>query len=97
MWHTGLAAPQALPRPGIEPVSPAVTGRLFTNQPPGKPGTVVFNSIHMKQMYTVIMCTGVTDGKESSCNAGDLGLIPGLGRSPEEGNGSPLATHGILA
>ena len=31
-----------------------------------------------------------SDGKESSCNAGDLGLIPGLGRSPEEGNGKPL-------
>ena len=29
-------------------------------------------------------------GKESVCNAGDLGLIPGLGRSPGEGNGSPL-------
>ena len=26
-------------------------------------------------------------GKESTCNAGDLGLIPGLGRSPGEGNG----------
>ena len=30
------------------------------------------------------------DGKESACNAEDLGLIPGLGRCPEEGNGSPL-------
>ena len=29
-------------------------------------------------------------GKESACNAGDLGLIPGLGRSPGEGNGKPL-------
>ena len=29
---------------------------------------------------------GSSDGKESSCNAGDLGLIPGLGRSPGEGN-----------
>ena len=28
--------------------------------------------------------------KESACNAGDLGLIPGLGRSPREGNGNPL-------
>ena len=28
-------------------------------------------------------------GKESACNAGDLGLIPGLGRSPEEGHGNP--------
>ena len=29
-------------------------------------------------------------GKESACNAGDLGSIPGLGRSPGEGNGNPL-------
>ena len=29
-------------------------------------------------------------GKESACNAGDVGLIPGLGRSPGEGNGNPL-------
>ena len=32
----------------------------------------------------------VSDGKESACNAGDLGLIPGSGRSPGEGNGNPL-------
>ena len=30
------------------------------------------------------------DGKESTCNARDLGVIPGLGRSPGEGNGNPL-------
>ena len=29
-------------------------------------------------------------GKESTCNAGDTGLIPGLERSPGEGNGNPL-------
>ena len=29
-------------------------------------------------------------GKESACNAGDPGLIPGLGRSLGEGNGNPL-------
>ena len=33
---------------------------------------------------------GGSDGKESSCNAGDLGLIPGLGGSPGEGNGEPF-------
>ena len=33
---------------------------------------------------------GGSAGKESSCNVGDLGLIPGLGRSPGEGNGYPL-------
>ena len=31
-----------------------------------------------------------SDGKESACSIGDLGSIPGLGRSPEEGNGYPL-------
>ena len=33
---------------------------------------------------------GSSDGKESACNPGNLGLIPGLGRSPGEGNGYPL-------
>ena len=33
---------------------------------------------------------GSSDGKEAACNAGNLGLIPGLGRSPGEGNGNPL-------
>ena len=33
---------------------------------------------------------GGSDGKESTCNAGDLGSIPGLGRSPGEGHGNPL-------
>ena len=33
---------------------------------------------------------GGSDGKESACNAGDPGLIPGSGRSPGEGNGNPL-------
>ena len=34
--------------------------------------------------------SGGSDGKESACNAGDLGLIPGLGRSPGKGKGYPL-------
>ena len=33
---------------------------------------------------------GSSDGKESPCNVGDLSLIPGMGRSPGEGNGNPL-------
>ena len=33
---------------------------------------------------------GSSDVKESACNAGDPGLIPGLGRSPGEENGCPL-------
>ena len=33
---------------------------------------------------------GGSAGEESACNAGDLNLIPGLGRYPGEGNGNPL-------
>ena len=38
---------------------------------------------------------GGSAGKESACNAGDLGLIPGLGRSPREGNSYPLQYSGL--
>ena len=31
-------------------------------------------------------CPGVSDGKESACNVGDPGSIPGLGKSPKERN-----------
>ena len=31
-----------------------------------------------------------SDGEDSACNVGDLGLIPGLGKSPGEGNGNLL-------
>ena len=34
-------------------------------------------------------------GKESGCNAGDPGSIPGLGRSPGEGKGYPLKYSGL--
>ena len=36
-----------------------------------------------------------SDGKESACNVKDLGLIPGLGRSPGEGNSYPLQYSGL--
>ena len=38
---------------------------------------------------------GGSDGKESACNAGDLGSIPGLGKSPGEGEGYPLQYSGL--
>ena len=36
-----------------------------------------------------------SDGKESACSAGDLGSIPGFGRSPGEGHGNPLQHSGL--
>ena len=38
---------------------------------------------------------GGSDGKESACNAGHPGSIPGLGRSPGEGNGNPPQYSGL--
>ena len=43
----------------------------------------------MYLMY-ILGFPGSWDGKEPACNAGDMDLIPGLGRSPGEGNGNPL-------
>ena len=43
---------------------------------------------------TVTLPTG-SAGKESTCNEGDLGSIPGLGRSPGEGKGYPLQYSGL--
>ena len=47
--------------------------------------------IHKSQWFSDLSMgfPGGSDGKESACKAGDLGSIPGLGRSPGEGNGNP--------
>ena len=41
-------------------------------------------------MCIIVGFPGGSDGKESACNAGDLGLIPGLGRSPGGGHSNPF-------
>ena len=43
-----------------------------------------------RKVETTSGVPGGSDGKESSCNAGDLGSIPGLERSPGGGHGNPL-------
>ena len=45
----------------------------------------VLNSKHIQKGFPA-----GSDGKVSACNVGDLGSIPGLGRSPGEANGTPL-------
>ena len=47
----------------------------------------------MYDLFNMLSRFGFPGGskvKASACNAGDLGSIPGLGRSPGEGNGNPL-------
>ena len=46
-------------------------------------------------MYNVFQFPDSSVGKESACNVGDLGSIPGLGRSPGEGNSYPLQYSGL--
>ena len=51
---------------------------------------IFFVVLYALQSYDPMGFPGGSDGKESACHAVDLGLIPGLGRSPGEGNGYPL-------
>ena len=57
----------------------------------------MYDGKKMKQMPNNMVYTGFScsAGKESTCNVGDLDLIPGLGRSPGEGNGYPLQYSGL--
>ena len=55
-------------------------------------------TIHLQLNYTSFMVKGFpcgSAGKESACNVRDLGLIPGLGRSPGEGKGYSLQYSGL--
>ena len=49
-----------------------------------------FANIYLNVSSAGMRFPGGSDGKESACNAGDLGSFPGLGRSPEKGNRKPL-------
>ena len=51
---------------------------VYTREPP-----TIYTTMWKGASYSA-------DGRESVCNSGDRGSIPGSGRSPEKGNGSPL-------
>ena len=73
--------PGDLPNRGIEPVSfmsPTLIGGFFTT------------SAAWEARYISCHLPGGSAGKESACSAGDLSLIPGLGRSSEAENSYPL-------
>ena len=57
-----------------------------------------FGKKKLEQIVRSYICFEIPCGsvaKESACNAGDLGSIPGLGRSPIEGKGYPLQYSGL--
>ena len=67
-------------------MSPALTYRLLTTEPPGE---LMQQNMRAKIPGPMKGFPGGSDGKESAFSAGDPGLIPGLGRSPGEGNSNP--------
>ena len=99
-YWSGLLFPPPgdLPDPRIKPRSPmslALQVDSLLTESCGKP------SLHVHVIATgsyenrkrILIAYGFpcsSDGKESACNAGDLGSIPGSGRSPGEENGNPL-------
>ena len=58
-------------------------------------GTQKVSSLLITFLNLCMGFSGSSDGKASACNVGDLGLIPGLGRSPGEGKGYLLQYSGL--
>ena len=89
--------PGDLPNPGTELLSllsPASAGEFFTTNIAWEAcATWEAYSIHKPPQFLGL--PGGSDGKESTCNAADLGLMPGLGRSPGDKNGYPLQYSGF--
>ena len=56
--------------------------------------TEIFNILSSFNLFSTTFPCG-SASKESACNAEDLGLIPGLGRSPGEGKGYPVQYSGL--
>ena len=71
-----------VPWPGMEPTLHPLEGEVLITGPPGKSLILIFLTIEQKTGFP-----GSSAGEESACNEGDLGLIPGLRRSPGEGKG----------
>ena len=101
---------RSLPKPGIEPWPPTLQVDSLPAEPSGKPkntgvgGLSLLQGIfptqeskwgllHFRQILYQLSYEGSPSKMEN--NAGNLGLIPGLGRSPGEGTGCPLQHSGL--
>ena len=96
-----LPSPRGLPNAGVGPASlasPALAGRLFTPHTLEKPcfqlhfPASALRSVHSELWGAIFhfQLPWWLSGKESACNAGDVGSIPGSGRSPGRGHNIPL-------
>ena len=93
-YWSGLPSPPPgnLPNGGIEPESPAlqVDSLPLSHWGSPKPRVAIDNCKLLPWGKRYVGFPGGSDVKESACNVGDLGSIPGSGRSPGEGHGNPL-------
>ena len=82
-------------------MSLALQGRFLITEPSGKSLDVVFlltfrylgklfQTVNSEDLKIKVGFSGGSNGKESACNAGDPGSIPGSGRSPGERNGNTV-------
>ena len=78
--HAGLLRPRSSWRQRASQVTASLSGGCC-------PGQLLSVSLFCALIYP-----GGSESKESACNVGDPGSIPGLGRSPGEGNGNPLSS-----
>ena len=90
-WLYHVAHRTIVPPPETEPMPPVLEQGVLTTRPPGKSLSVFFAHISgftfdLSPFDRDLGFLGSSAGKESGCNAGDLGSIPGLGRSPGEEN-----------
>ena len=80
-----------IPVPGASPGTKPAASVLN----PATPLSARQHTVTYMESVNLLGFPGGSTGKESACNAGDLGLIPGLGRSPGGGNGYPLQYSGL--
>ena len=95
-----FTSPGDLPDPGIQLKSPALQADFFTVWASREVILLEVDCQSLLHLFGLIGFyigplsalgfPGGSDGKASACNVGDLGSIPGLGRSPGEGHGNPL-------
>ena len=85
-----------VPNHGIIPIPDSIHSTEKTPVPELSKTTHCKPSVYKKSSLTSPShFPGGSDGKESACNSGDLGSIPGSGRSPGEGLGYPLQYSGL--
>ena len=88
--QTHMSCEILVPQPGIKPESPVMEAQSLNHWTAREARRLKCFKFLFCLCDILLDFSDGSDGEESSCNARDPGLIPGLGRSPGEGNGYPL-------